>query len=210
MGTTRWYPRYGDVPGIDHTTPVGVDRSRLAGHDAVPTVQVLDFNGRRNESLWWPTKGGSSTQSPARAYETSRSSENLLSRNLIHTLYEALELPGILTDYHFAIQGCAEKLWKRRRHEPNLLSDFETICWLDVHLLEACPDQFLLNDGDANFWPVMLSFGFLIRLYTREGYLHEAFDVATRATHFQQYQPEQDSLKQRIAALVAEEGMTIQ
>ena len=62
----------------------------------------------------------------------------------IRRLYEALALPGILSDYHFAIMGTCAAIWLQRREFPELLVDFEQLCLLDIRIV-ACFD----NDREA-------------------------------------------------------------
>jgi hypothetical protein len=126
-------------------------------------------------------------------------------------MYEALELPGETTDYHFIIQGCVEELWKRhRRHQdPSLLEHIEHLCWLDIRLVEAQPDAIAFDHNGAQRYFRVLAFEHLICLYEREGFLHDAFEVAQRAAKFSPEATYSEQLRQRLNRLEAEDASGI-
>ena len=196
----EWFPRFGNIPGISYIRPQSVDASRLPGFGAVPELQVYDFDGKRLESLLWSYEGITTSASPAQAHEGSGDD----SAGLLEACYEGLELPGGSSDYHFLIQGTASQLWKRRRQEPDTLEHVERLCWLDVELVEACP-QAITNEysHEPTFYQVE-TFGLLINLYEREGFLREALDVAERAARSGQGFDVRDQLAARVAAVDSE------
>jgi hypothetical protein len=198
-----WVRRFGDIPGVTYRPPSGVDGKRLPRHEAVPEIYVFEFDGKRHESLWWPADGSGGSASPAK----SRASGALdaPTRDLLRNVYEGLELPGEPSDYHFLIQGCADELWGRRGREPEVLEDVETLCWLDVQLIEACPDAIRNDSSDEPKFFNVLTFWILIDLYEREGFLHEALDVAERAARYGQGLEACDRLAERIAAVENED-----
>jgi hypothetical protein len=200
-----WFPRFGDIPGIDFEPARGINPSRLRGHDVVPEVHVDEFEGKRRERLWWPTKSGGGSASPAieRAFTESR---HVSSAALLKRVYEGLELPGEPGDYHFLIQGYANELWGRRRQEPGVLGDVEKLCWLDVRLIEARPDTVMYQSTDGSTFFGVAAFSILINLYQREGSLREALDVAERAARYGQGQEDRDRLAERISAVEREDG----
>jgi hypothetical protein len=114
-------------------------------------------------------------------------------------------LPGVLTDYHFAIQGCVGRLWERRRDEPAVLKDVERLSFLDIQLVEAQPDLFDWDSGEKTSLPLIAAFSYLIRLYSREGYVREALEVANRAARLNQLQADRDALQNRFACLETED-----
>jgi len=205
MSTAKWFPRFGDIPGIDYAPPTPTNRSSLPGHNARPTVSHFEFDGRRRESLSWPSKDGTTSQSPASQHQSAIVGKGSSPSDLLRNLSEVLELPGVLSDYHFAIQGCAGALWGGRRDHPGVLAAVERLSWLNIRLLETQPNFFWDGD-DKKTWPAVAAFGYLIRLYSREGHLREALDVATRAVRFNQLQSDRDSLQQRLAVIEAEES----
>jgi hypothetical protein len=199
----EWFRRFGDIPGVDYTGDVRIDRSNLAGHDDVPTIVSYEFEGKRRKSLSWPIDGGSGSASPAHLHRSIDKRETSTSELLLNTM-EGLELPGIASDYHFIVQGCAERLWARRREELQVFEIVERLCWLDIRLIEARSDVFSLEPGIEPVFFRVIAFQRLIDLYEREGFLKEALDVAVRAVAFQQGNIHPQRLHDRIAALEAE------
>lgn len=200
-----WFRGFGDIPGVEFEGSPGVDRRQLPGHDAAPELHVFELEGRRRESLWWPAPGGGGSASPVhhRAFGDSR---DLPTSRLLKNVYEGLELPGEPSDYHFLIQGCANELWGRRRQEPEVLEKVERLCWLDIRLIEARLDAVSDEFSDEPRFYQVLAFAILINMYEREGFLHEALDVAERAARFGQVNEAQDRLLERIAAAEAEDA----
>lgn len=199
----EWFRHLASVPGLDYAGSPGVDRSKLPGHNAIPKVGVTEFEGKRDEYLMWPSRGGGTSASPAHqmAFDYPRGKP---ARDILRHCYEAVELPGTASDYHFAIQSCIEGLWNCRRAEPMVLEHVERLCWLDIRLIELRPDVITLEDNGNDRYFAVLAFKHLGLLYQREGFLHEALDVAERAARFEQGDPE--SIRQRIAALEAEDA----
>lgn len=200
---TEWYPRMGDIPGLDFASP-DVDRSKLPGHDSRPETHVFEFDGERRESLWWRTGDGDTSGSPAQAHahveEPGRPAAEIL-----RLLYEALELPGQPADYHFAIQSAAGLLWNRRRSEPGVLPKMEELCWLDIQLVEACPQAVSYEGNDGLTYYAITAFHSLISLYEREGFIEEALKVVERAKPFgRQVEGEQERLEAKLAAIQSE------
>lgn len=182
----EWFRRLAEVPGVDYSGDRKVRRSTLAGHNAVPRVVSHSFEGERREYLMWRTQDGDTSSSPAFHYGMASSSTmpDKSSPDLLRHLSEVLELPGVTSDYHFAIQRCIDEFWKRRRQEPNILSEIERLSWLDIKLIEARPSTITYErDGKTEFARV-IAFGYLIQLYERNGYLFEALEVAHRAERF--------------------------
>lgn len=120
----------------------------------------------------------------------------------LRQLYESLELPGELLDYHFAIQGGCSELWRLRREEPCVLGEIEHLCWLDIQLIQAYPTLFQAKN-DRGFL-LITTFQHLLSLYEQEGYLSDACRVAEIAVKFNQQQPVFERIKSRLANLKAE------
>jgi hypothetical protein len=195
---TEWFPRFGAISGVSYTPLAEVDVKRLRGVGIRPEV-----NRSGGGALWWPAEDGSSTASPAYEHDDVDLSKTTPVKVLRH-LAEVLELPGIASDYHFAIQGAAEALWKRRRADPSIFSHVERLSWLDLDLIRARPGAVSYDrDGGTDYYSVA-AFGYLTTLYRREGALREALEVAELAGRFGQANTPRDDLAQRIAALEAE------
>ena len=201
---TEWFPRLADIPDIGYIADPRINRTKLRRHDAVPKVTVYTFEGEPQESLSWPMPNGSTSRSPAADYsdthlwDATKSSEMLLRR-----LHETLELPGTVSDYHFAIQRCVEELWKRRRQEPVLLQELERLCWLDIRLIEARPETIVSPKIGSPAYFQVLAFGHLIDLYSGEGFLREALEVAERGARLHQKTPVAE-LRERLTRMDAE------
>jgi hypothetical protein len=119
-------------------------------------------------------------------------------------MYEGLELPGEPSDYHFLIQHAAEELWRRGRDEPDLLSAAESLCWLDIGLIEARPDAASdVVDGKRRFYSIT-AFRLLIQLYEGKGDLADALRVAEVAADCGQCEDARQRLLWRTGAIDAE------
>jgi hypothetical protein len=121
-------------------------------------------------------------------------------------LREALELPGEPSDYHFALMGVYQALWQRRRNAPELLTEIETLCLLDIHLVEAQPSIVVNVYGNGPRFLQVPAFSQLIQLYEREGFLHAAIDIASRAQPFEQQNVRLAELQERLVRLKDELG----
>jgi len=99
---------------------------------------------------------------------------------LIRVTWEALELPGEPSAYHFALQGAVGALWERRRREPEGLTFLETFARWDLRLVEAEPSAASVSGVVGGPALYLTSADVLIRLLEKEGGLREALDVARR------------------------------
>jgi hypothetical protein len=202
----HWYKSLADVPGVDYGPSPGVNRSTLPGYNVVPKLHTFEFEGNRHESLEWPTPSGTTSASPASQWTTKPREGESPSQTALRRMREALELPGQTSDYHFAIQGCGEMLWKNRSEESWVIQELERLYWLDIRLIEAHPETISFErEGKQSYFQVA-AFNRLVYLYKREGYLHEALIVARRAVKFDQQQGTLEELQQRIAALELEDA----
>lgn len=174
----------------------------MRDRDAKPEVYSFEYGGDAVTSLSWATPDGSTSASPASRFASGgdrpESSDQARERVL-----SALELPGQILDYHFAIQGLSELLYKRRRTEPQHLPLAESLAWLDVRIVEAHPLLFRLSPDKEDCIGI-LAFNFLVELYEREGYLHEALAAAERFARFRPGVDAVTDLRARVARLQAE------
>lgn len=208
--TKKWFRRLAEVPGLKYQGNPNIKREQLPGYNSTPKIQNNSYSGFQ-QLVWAEKNGVEKWQSPAKEWQTANQSSQKDAKPLalLKTLYETLELPGELSDYHFAIQSCYEELWKYRRKEPWLVKEVERLCWLDIQLIEAHPDTLSFGfGGEQNYFGV-LAFQRLIEIYEREGYLYEAYDVAQRATRFNQQQPALERLKAKLIQLQSEENVTL-
>jgi hypothetical protein len=109
----KWYRRFAAVPGVGYEGDLRL-RERLPARNATPKVTRYEFDGSETISLMWPTLQGESSASPVHqlAFGIPADEPSEKTRERVLT---ALELPGELSDYHFAIQGAGDASWKRRR-----------------------------------------------------------------------------------------------
>ena len=193
-----------EVPGLSYTAPQDVDRAALPGHDAVPRVFEYGFDDETRRSLTWSTPGGEMGASPAhqRAFG---GVEKIGARDELRSLREALELPGSLSDYHFAIQRAAETAYKGRQEDPALIGEAERLWWLDVELVETHPST-VRRPQDESYR--VNAYERLVQLYEGEGYLTEAMEIAERglASGQQHLSPTAERLRANLAELEAEEA----
>jgi len=197
-----WFRRFADVPGIGYQGDLQ-RRSRLADRDLVPEVHEFDFDGRNSVSLMWTTRRGSSSASPAHELAFGDFG-NESSAQVRERVLDALELPGEAMDYHFAMQGAAELLFKRRRTEPSYLPFVEWLAWFDARLVETHEALFRISEDGSEYVSVF-ALGFLVDLHEREGYLHDALALAQR---FARFRPRVDlsELRGRVELLRTEHG----
>ncbi|HVB20556.1 MAG TPA: hypothetical protein VNG51_01240 [Ktedonobacteraceae bacterium] len=205
----QWFRRFAEVPGVEYTSNSGINRFQLPGHDAVPHVgaySMLNSPHEQHEFLSWPMVDntvGTTSASPAKQWKTQTHIAESDVQTRLRQLYETLELPGELSDYHFAIQGCCSELWRLHRLQPWVLEELERLCWLDIRLVQNHPDFTVVNNEKGHFW--ITTFDTLLQLYEQEGYLYEALQVAEIAERFNQQHEVLERIKARIASLEAEE-----
>jgi len=202
----QWFRRLGEIPGVTLGGIPEVDASRQPGYGAVPEVHTSRYEGKVHESLSWPDGNAFySSASPAHnvAFGDLREPRVLSTDRLLECLYQGLSLPGEPSDYHFMILSCVQELWRRRHGEPDVLEKLERLCWLDVDLVEACPDAVTNENMEGCFYEVP-AFSILADMYEREGAINEAFAVTERAAPFGQLAERRQQLAQRIAAVEQE------
>jgi len=207
----RWFRRLGDVPGLEYSPPVVIDREALARHDAEPKnrddLRIGDYlswgtvweamppeerEGGEDEDVEWSRDLESPVTDHLRGYLAEDAGHGVLlgvdrpaAPVLLQRLWEGLELPGRPYDYHAAIERVREMLFPRRLGEPAVMETVESLAWLDIRLVLACPYAVLVQtgEGDEHFYG-MSAFDALIRLYRTEGFTREALEVAELAERF--------------------------
>lgn len=203
MGT-QWYARFGDIPGVNYVTPPGIDRKKLKGAGARPTVdRFKGLDGKTVEALSWRSPGGSTSASPAHELTFGVELKKKIVPKLLQSLHETLELPGEPSDYHFALQNVIEELWRRRRDDPGLLAHIESLSWLNITFIQAQPATVANEYSDEPAFFSVRAFARLVSLYEREGAWRDALAVAELGVRYGQASPS-DALLERVAALDAE------
>lgn len=215
--STTWYRRMGDIPGLDYEPPVEIDRTSLAGHDAVPEVHRHDplpgVHEEPWETLWWSYSGQETSASPAHGVAFSEDDGTVRrasSSQILDRLWKGLELPGIASDYHHLISGALGSLsgWHRRRREPELVTWIEWLALLDLRLVEAQPESvwFEQRPGQDGQWAQVPALWTLCSIYEAEGFLDEALSIAKRGARFDQLTDVMADYEARRSALQAEDA----
>jgi hypothetical protein len=124
---------------------------------------------------------------------------------LVHWVWEGLEVPGEPSDYHFLLQGAVEQLWSRRREHPEGLRFVETFGYLDLVLIEAAPYAVALDPSDlSQGFARIASLSRVLTLLEREGALRDALALRRRAMRFDEgFRSE--ALEAKVAALDEEQ-----
>lgn len=192
-----WYPRFGDIPAVSYATPAGLTVEKLAGYGTEPTTQRYETSF----SLDW----GDTSRSPASRhaeYDDSRANVARITRRL----EEVLELPGTASDYHFPLLVGADSLYRRRFAEADALPAVERFCWLDIQLIEARPDAFMVDASKSDDYYRFPTLSRLITLYSTEGYLREALELVEKTERFGQAEGHREKLLARIGMTETEHG----
>jgi hypothetical protein len=175
LDETTWYPRLGDVPGVNFTGSPGIDRSKLRDAKKRPT--------KTSYGLDWETRDGSTSASPV--HEHTYSDQEVSTKTLVKRTWEALELPGVVSDWHFLLMNTVRTLWNQRAAEPQFLADCEAFCRLDLQIITSHPHLFALDKRDDG--PEYLSLPtipILVKLLRACDDLDEALAVARTGVRF--------------------------
>src|SRR5258708_4417745 len=138
----KWFRSFSEVSGIGYKGNPSVYCPQLPEHATLPKSGSYEIAGVRHEYSSWPMLFGTGTTSasPVKQWTTHPRSGESPAQTRLRQLYESLELPGELLDYHFAIQGCCSELWRLRLEEPWVFAEIERLCWLDIRLIQTHPD----------------------------------------------------------------------
>lgn len=200
MQRPTWFRRFAEVPGPGYVGDSSL-RAQLPDRDAIPEVHEFAFDGKQTASLSWPTRDGSTSASPSHRQRSDSPPHETIPQ-VRYNVLAALELPGEILDYHFAMQGAATELWRRRSEDPAQLAFIEWICWFDARLVEGHPFDFRILPEKEGYVSVF-AFDFLVDFHEREGFLHEAFMLAERFARFRRG-GDPEGLRERVARLKAE------
>ncbi len=200
-----WFRRLSEVPGVPYAGSPRIDPGQLPGHGRRPRIETHEFDdGATHSYVRWLNPGGEASGSPASRHAHKEEASGLASDVLLRRLEEALELPGEARDYHFAMVAYCEEAYKRRREDPGVLEQVERFCAADIELVEACPEA---AQNAADEFYLIPSYGRLVSLYEREGFLREALSVAERGlAHGQDLGRKVEALRAGIGALEAEDS----
>jgi len=90
----------------------GLYRPPLPEHASLPQSGSYEIAGARRDYLSWPVLFGTgiTSASPAKQWSTQPRKGESPAQTRLRQLFEVLELPSELLDYHFAIQGCCSEM----------------------------------------------------------------------------------------------------
>lgn len=204
MDKTTWYERFARIPGIIYVTPPGTRPPNLPKRFLTPVRNhdTRDDNG--HEWLTWKNDEGETSASPAHRWPPTTDPHKPSPALILQRLHETLELPGIGSDYHFALLGAYTKLLSHARRDPTLYAEVERLCLLDIELVERLPSAIRLNKDDT---PAHVpAYSILVSLYEQNGLLDDALAVARRAAAAGQASDNVERIEERQAALRAEDA----
>lgn len=201
----NWFPRFAEIPGIEYTPPAGLDFSGLTGRGKIPEISYYNFGGKKRKSIMWKYGDVSSSASPAHDWKTAPRQGESEATTLLRQAYETLELPGTLSDYHFALQRTHDELNGFIGKEIWIPAEIEKLCRLNVRLLETHPETISYENDEGIHYARVTAFNRLIGLYENEGYLREALEVAKIATRFDYGNEVVEELEERIKLLELED-----
>jgi hypothetical protein len=205
MNDEAWFPRFAEIPGIKYEPPENLDFSRLPDRGKVPEISYYNFDGKRHKSMMWSYGATSSSASPAKEWKTTpRPGENE-AKTLLRQLYETLELPGTLSDYHFALQHTHDDLRNYIGQESWVLSEIEKLCLLNIQLFDKHPETIMYETDEGTRFFGVTAFHTLLDIYENEGYLREALEVAKIAARFNYGRELIEELEERIKLLESED-----
>ncbi len=203
---TVWYSRFADVPGVGYVAPEGIRRPDLPASFLKPEMNSFQIDGKPYASLTWKTEeGGSTSASPASRWSPDLDLRNPPPQLILQQLYEKLELPGVASDYHFALLSAYQALAPHARRNPELYEHLERLCLTDIVLVEHLPR--IINEGDPNLPPFRVpAFEILGTLYLRNGLLDDAMGIAKRAVAAGQGNHLMEEVEQQFVLLRAEDA----
>ena len=176
----KWYQNLKEALGRDYTPLVGVPRPSNWPPNIRPKVK--NYGLSEEHYLYWPSvgDGGGGSASPAHQHGFHLPDDE--PEVIVRTATEALALPGVASDYHFIIQNAHTGLRKHRKADPNLYDAIETLCLLDIKLVERYAKEVFGEHG-----PLAVSaFYTLSQMYKKEGRLTDALEVLKQGERFGQ------------------------
>jgi hypothetical protein len=205
MDDKNWFPSFAAIPEIEYIAPKGLDFSHLAGMKITPEISYYNFDGKRRKSIMWNYNKTSSSASPAHGWTATPRPGESESLTLLRQVYETLELPGKLSDYHFALQRTHGELCKFIGKESWVAGEIEKLCKLNIQLLEKYPETISYENEEGIHYARVTAFNRLISLYENEGYLREALEVTKLATKFEYGNEKVEEIKDKIKLLESED-----
>lgn len=138
-GHDKWHKNFESLLPT-YVPLVKVQRPKFWNRAIKPKITRYEFDGETHISMSWPSPDSLSTSaSPAHQHGFGQSEAD--PKTILRIMTEALDLPGVASDYHFIIQQAHEKLYKNRKSYPQVYPLVEKLCLLDIALVEVCPEE---------------------------------------------------------------------
>lgn len=205
MNDEKWFPRFAEIPGINYKPPANLDFTYLPGRGKVPEVNCYNLNGKKHRYIMWKYGERSTSASPARDWETTPRQGESEPLTLLRQVYETLELPGVLSDYHFALQKTHGDLHSLIGREVWIPAEIEKLCLLNIQLLNTHPETISHENEEGIHYASVTVFNRLLKLYKTEGYLQDALKIARIAVKFDYGDEIVEELEARIKSLEDED-----
>jgi hypothetical protein len=206
MDDENWFPRFAEIPEIEYAAPKGLDFSHLAVMKITPEISYYNFDGKRRKSIMWNYGNTSSSAAPAHGWTATQRQGESQPLFLLRQVYETLELPGKLSDYHFALQRTHDELNGFIGKESWVASAIENLCKLNIQLLEKHPETISYENENGIHYARVTAFNRLIRLYETEGYLRDALEIAKIALKFDYGYEKVEEIEDKIKLLESEDS----
>src|SRR2546426_9050375 len=130
-----YFDNFAAIEGIAYTAPPDIDVSSARAHRVKPEIERYEIDGQEETWVLWPSaRGGYSTASPVRTWETEPIVGETSAQTALRSICERLELPGSMADYHFELEAGIQTLLHRKRAAPWLFLKVEELCWLTIRL----------------------------------------------------------------------------
>jgi len=187
MPELEWFKRLNEIPGISWEPPVEVevDPTWAAASPMVETYRdadhpftIVSWRDAQGNPLADEFTFGSPAEAAGRAIREGGGTLEVLT-----ALSRSLAVPGTRRDYFEAIEQATSVLSRIDDEDPGRPAWIESLAWLAVSLLRTGVEETLMPAGtgfaqrDSYIASAGMSYGTLIRLYLREGFLHEAAAV---------------------------------
>src|SRR5579875_1510680 len=144
----NWFRNFSAVPGIGYKGNPGLYHPQIPEQALLPKSGSYPMGDTYRNSVSWPMLSGTgiTSASPVQQWTTQPRDGESPAQTRLRQLYEALELPGKLLEYHFAIQVCCSVLSGLHAQAPSSVKDLATVCWLDIGSIEAYPAMSAANN----------------------------------------------------------------
>lgn len=184
MPELEWFMQLSEIPAMSWESPVEVevDPAWAAARPEVKTYRdaddpftVVSWRNAQGNTFADEFTLGSPAATAGRAIREGGGTLEVLT-----VLSRSLALPGTRRDYFDAIEQATAVLSRIDDEDPGRPAWIERLAWLAVSLLRTGVEETLLPAGtgfaqrDNYIASAGIPYGILMRLYLREGFLHEA------------------------------------